>query len=135
MKTKWLWAATLVVAAAAPAVGKEGDEPKQKVIIMTERIARAGHADAREDAGPAHKTMILADCGGDRTDYSDSAGGGKDKTKIVICSRGNVSTAERAKRLEHALERINSNDELSAESKAKITTALRDAIARLNAEH
>ena len=135
MKTRLLCAAALAVAAAAPALAKVGDEPKQKVIIMTERIDRDGHADARADAGPAHKTMIVADCDGDRTDFSGTAEGGKDKTKIVICSRGNVGTAERAKRLEHVLERINSNEELSAESRAKITTALRDAIARLNAEH
>ena len=69
-------------------------------------------------------------------EYADLKRGAEEKgkkTKILICSHGNASPEERAKRLEQAIERVNKNEELSAESKARITTALRDAIAQINA--
>ena len=65
------------------------------------------------------------------TERPDGAGEAH-QDKVVICSRGDVSAEDRAKKLESALARINSNDDLSAETKAKITTALREAIGRLN---
>ena len=136
MNRHWTYAAlaTLIAGAAAPALADEpegGKQEKQKIVIITER-----HGDGGEAHGEAIRhgsRTIVADCGGDKTEVSGDDAAKGQKTKIIICNRGDVSAADRAKRLEHALERINSNDELSAETKAKITTALRDAIARLNA--
>jgi hypothetical protein len=59
----------------------------------------------------------------------ESAGDGDKKTKVIICTKGQP-TAASAERLEEALARINDNDELSAEQKARITTALQSAIDR-----
>jgi hypothetical protein len=133
---RWTIAAIgiLMAGGAVPASAHEpdaGKAHKEKIVIISERHGDGGEAHADTD-GPVSRTMI-ADCGGDKTEVSGDDAGKGQKTKIVICSRGDASPADRAKRLEHALERINSNDALSAEAKAKITTALRDAIGRLNA--
>jgi hypothetical protein len=121
-----------LAAAAAPALAHEPGEKaqKQKIIIMTER-----HGDGRAEIRDGDSKVVIADCGGDKTEFSGGDEAKGEKARVVICTRGNVSSADRARRLEHVLERINSDDALSAETKAKIGTALRDAIARLNTAH
>lgn len=74
----------------------------------------------------------LADCDGGEKIVDDSAGDGDRKTKVIICTKGRP-TAASAERLEQALARINDNDELSAEQKARIATALASAIDRARA--
>jgi hypothetical protein len=71
----------------------------------------------------------LVDCDDGEKIVDDSAGDGDRKTKVVICTKGKPSAAT-ADRLEKALARVSANDELSAEQKARITTALRSAIDR-----
>jgi hypothetical protein len=71
----------------------------------------------------------LAHCDGGEKIVDDSSGDGDRKTKVVICAKGKP-TAASAERLEEALARINDNDELSAEAKARIATALQSAIDR-----
>ena len=119
--------------AASPALAHEpgeGKEKKQTVIIMTERPDGAG--EAHQDKKHHRTHMVIADCAGDKAEFSGDDAAKGQKAKVVICSRGDVSAEDRAKKLESALARINSNDDLSAETKAKITTALREAIGRLN---
>jgi hypothetical protein len=128
---KWLWLASAVILASGAAAPAFAHEQEQKVIIMTERHHADGEAHATVERRGAR--VIVAECGGDRTDISGGSEAEGDKARIVICNRGNVSSADRARRLEHVLERINSDTELSAETRAKITTALREAIDKLNA--
>jgi hypothetical protein len=71
----------------------------------------------------------IADCEGGDKIVDDSADDSGKKTKVIICTKGQP-TAESAQRLEEALARINDNDELSAEQKARIATALQTAIDR-----
>lgn len=71
----------------------------------------------------------LAHCDGAEKVVDESSGEGEKKTKMVICLKGKP-TAATAERLEGALARINDNDELSAEQKARIATALKSAIDR-----
>jgi hypothetical protein len=71
----------------------------------------------------------LAHCDGGEKIVDDSAGDGDKKTKVVICTKGQP-TAASAERLEEALARVTANDELSAEQKARIATALQSAIDR-----
>lgn len=74
----------------------------------------------------------LAHCDGAEKLVDESSGEGDRKTKTVICLKGKP-TAATAERLEEALARINDNDELSAEAKARIATALASAIDRARA--
>ncbi|HEX8572595.1 MAG TPA: hypothetical protein VF759_07585 [Allosphingosinicella sp.] len=71
----------------------------------------------------------LVGCEGGEKIVDETGGSDDRKTKVVICTKGAPSAAT-ADRLEKALARINSNDELSDEQKARIETALRSAIDR-----
>jgi hypothetical protein len=130
--------ASLLVAGSGAAFAQDtetGKVQQRKVIIVEEHH----DADGKDHARMQHHgtAMAIADCGADKTLFSDAgeeqAGEGKTKkTKILICSRGDASAEERAKRLERALARISADEDLSPETKTRITTALRDAIARVN---
>ena len=95
------------------------------------RVDRDGHG---KPGGPHVRRFemhggALAHCDGGEKIVDDSAGDGDKKTKVIICTRGQP-TAATAERLEQALERVTANDELSAEQKARIATALKSAIDR-----
>ena len=51
-----------------------------------------------------------------------------DKTKVIICSEEQLTEAQRIEKIEKVLDRIQSNGELSAEHKERVTAALRRAI-------
>ena len=69
----------------------------------------------------------LADCGGEAIVRSET-GDEKDKTKVIICSKGELSQAQRVEKIEQVLERLRTNDRLSAEQRARVTEALQRAI-------
>ncbi|MEA3051321.1 MAG: hypothetical protein QOG72_224 [Sphingomonadales bacterium] len=152
-----LGAAAILLAGAAgaafahPHPDGDGDGTKvERVIIIRDgaggehhatgdraRVRRfeiIGDGDHHADAGPRIRRFemrghALADCSdGDRI-VDESAGDGDRKTKVIICTKG-APPAAGAERLEEALARINDNDELSDEQKARIETALRSAIDR-----
>jgi hypothetical protein len=135
-------AAALGVAGSALALAASGasaadDKRAETVIIMKERVAGDAAASA-EDGGPRIRAFTLTDgaavCSGDKDEVSQQSGDGNEKTHIILCSKGDgASSEERARRLEHALARVEQNQELSAEHKAKVVAALREAIARLQA--
>jgi hypothetical protein len=136
---KWMLA-SLLVAGSGAALAHEpepGKEHKRKIVILDEQRVVDGKEVKVEGHGAA---MVIADCSGARILFSDSgeektADGKGKKTRIMICSRGEGSAEERAKKLEHALARINAHGELSPETRTRITTALREAITRLNTVH
>jgi hypothetical protein len=105
----------------------------EQVIVMTDRKGHEG------DDGAHVRTFMLdhaaTACTGARDEVNESSGDGRERTHIILCGNGNVSAADRAERLQHALARIEANDSLSAEQKEKVVVALRDAIARLQSEH
>jgi hypothetical protein len=77
----------------------------------------------------------LADCA-DHPFVDRSSADGRERTKIVLCTRGEeVSSEDRSARLEHVLERIQHMDGLSDASKERVTAALRGAIEELRNSH
>jgi hypothetical protein len=72
----------------------------------------------------------LRECVGERTEIDEGAGD-KERTRIIVCSDSKVSAEDRAKRLEETLGRIRDDEHLSAEHRARVETALQNAIARL----
>jgi hypothetical protein len=144
-------AAALLVAGAAgaafahPHPEGEGDGRKvERVIIMQDghgdhhakgKGERVRRFELHRPGADGHVRRLeihgghLADCAGGEKIVDESSGDGDKKTKVIICTKG-APTAASAERLEEALARINRNDELSAEQKAKIATALRSAIDR-----
>ena len=131
-------AAALLVAGAAGAAfahpHPEGDGDGKKVKRFV--IVHDGKGGEHRSGHGAHAVRRLeihgtgtVDCDGGEKIVDESAGDGDKKTKVVICTKGKPIAAS-AERLEEALARINANDELSAEQKARITTALKSAIDR-----
>jgi hypothetical protein len=146
-----LAAAALLLAGAGSAVlahpdGDGGGRKVKRIVIIEDgkgdehhakgehvrrvEIIRDGehHADARIRHFEIRDHAIV-DCEGGDKIVDDSADDGGKKTKVVICTKGQPSAAS-AERIEEALARIRSNDELSVEQKARIETALRSAMER-----
>ena len=73
----------------------------------------------------------LADCLGDRNVTESNENG--QHSRVILCSRGEASPAQRIERLERVLSRLNTGDQLTAEQKERVTAALREAIERLRA--
>lgn len=137
----------IVITERATHDGKEGAQGDK---VRRFRIERDGHGKPGEGThvrtfhierdgkgGPGVHAFALGDGHALNCDEGDklvdeTAGDDKEKTKVVICSKGSTS-AQRAERLEQAISKINSNSEISAEHKARITTALRAAIDRARA--
>jgi hypothetical protein len=119
------------IVAGAPAAAQE--EPAdghqqtrvERVIVLSDRDHQDG--DARQRIRVLDVNADHPGC--DKTEVNDD--NGREKTKVVICGGDHASAADRAARLEKALGRIQRNDELSAEHKARVTAALQDAIERL----
>jgi hypothetical protein len=132
-----LAAASVAVTGAALAHPHEGGDDKdkiQKVIVLS----------GKHDLKDAEKRvrefrMVRGENGeftcpnGDETKIDETTGG--DRTKIVICTNDKLSGADRAKRLEETLNRLRGEEHLSAEHKAKVESALQEAIARLRASN
>ena len=128
-------AAVLLAGAAGAAFAHphpegEGDGKKVERVIVIRDGAKGGHhsGDGRVRRFKMHGGD-LAGCEGGEKIVDESGGDGDKKTKVIVCTRG-APTAATAKHLEDALARINANDQLSDEQKAKIATALRSAIDR-----
>jgi hypothetical protein len=127
-------AATLLLAGAGgaalahPHPDGEGEQVKRFVIIHDGKGGDHQAGD-RVRKFEMHGIGRLADCDGGEKIVDEQAGDDDRKTKVIICRKG-APTAAEAERLEEALARINDNDHLSDEQKARIETALRSAIDR-----
>ena len=130
-----LAAATLFLAGAAgaalahPHPDGDGKEVKRFVIIHDGKGGEHQGSGDRVRKFEMHGIGRLADCEGGEKIVDEQAGTDDKKTKVIICRKG-APTAAEAERLEEALARINDNDHLSDEQKARIETALRSAIDR-----
>ena len=107
----------------------------ERVIVMTHHgdgDHADGHAMAMHHGGDAHE-VVIPDCAGGQTDEVNE-GTDSNRTRIVLCSRGEVTPAARADRLSHVRERIANDCDLSAEQKARVTAAIDRQIARLRGQ-
>ena len=129
-------AASVALAGSALAHPHEGGDAEkvQKVIVLSKRADGAG------TPSPVRSFRMLRGEGGeftcpngDATKIDETTGG--ERTKVLICSDDKLSNAERAEKLEGALERMRSQDNLGGEHKAKVEAALQEAIARLRASN
>ena len=106
--------------------GAAGHDGKRVRTFHIERDGKHGDAERhvrvmRFDGG------LLEDCDGNEVVRSET-GDDKDKTKVIICSKDQLTEAQRVEKIEKVLTRIQSNDRLSAEHKERVTAALRRAI-------
>lgn len=103
-------------------IDRDGHEGRKLRIERDGRSVRTFHID--RDARGAH----FAGCRGERSEVDESSDNGSERTRVIICGREGVSVAQRAEKLEQALARINANEHLSGESKARVSEALREAL-------
>ena len=131
----------LAGAYAAPALAQSEGEAKQDrvMILHTEGGKHGEHGEHGTDGtGAVRQFHVMrldgaepsAKCDGDKTEVTDEKDGRK--TKFFICTGGRqLTSAERVEKLEKALERIQSDEHMSAEHKERVAGALRDAIGRM----
>lgn len=142
-------AVTVLVAAGAtlgsagiahphPETGKQ--EHRERIIIMDRHEDGQAHGQAGQHREHREHSMVIRrgpngevvepNCGdGERTNVEEGSEG--QRTRIILCSRGNVSPAQRADNLQRARDRLAQDNEISAETRARITAQLDREIARL----
>ena len=115
---------------------EDGDVRTERVIVRTHRRDRAGGEVDREGHAEAmrrdHEIVIPSCDDGQRDEVSE--GTDDNRTRIVLCSRGNATPAQRAERLQGVRDRLTRDEELSAEQKARVTAAIDREIARLRGQ-
>ena len=107
-------------------------EHRERVIVMSHRGEGHGdgdHARHVEIHRDGHE-VVIPDCDHGQADEVNE-GTDHDRTRIVLCSRGEATPAERAERLARVRDRLAGDSELSAEQKARVTAAIDREIARL----
>jgi hypothetical protein len=133
-------AALAVALVAAPAAAADdGAAPGKKTekIIIIENGSH--HAAGEGDGAGVHRFRVerLGDldgrCAGSKDEVNEASPDGQQRTRILVCSNSQLSSAERAEKLEHVLSGLEARDDLNAEQKARVTAALRAAIARVRA--
>ncbi len=119
---------------------RESSEDGRRTKVIICRRGDGPHAGQHGGPGPEGGPRIrafamnggdLADCLGGERNVTESNDNGQ-HSKVILCTRGGeASPAQRVERLEHALSRLTSSDQLTAEQKERVTAALREAIERL----
>ena len=114
----------------------ERTEKSERIIIRSHKSGEAADGAHRE-----HRVHVRRGAGGGvppecegaaRTDIDEGTDG--ERTRIVLCSRGDSTPAQRVERLQQARERLTRDSDLSAEQRARVTAALDREIARLRAQ-
>ena len=101
---------------------RRGDESDSGEHSRIMRIRRDGDGD-----------IVMPHCADGQATRVEE-GSGDERARIVLCTRGNVSAAERAERLQRARDRLAGDSELSAETRERLTAALDREIARMRGQ-
>jgi len=109
------------------------DREQQRVTVMVHRDAAGEHAgrDIRLHGG--HGEIMPTDCDDGQAANVDETSDGQ-RTRVMVCSQGNATPAERAERLQRVLGRLAEDSELSEAQRARVVEALNREIARLRAQ-
>lgn len=115
-----------------PPADGEGRTERRQLVIVTD-----GHggetADERGIRIDGDRIELPADCdAGNATNVEE--GTDRERTRIMVCSRGDSTPAERAANLQRARDRLAGNTELSGEARDRTLAALDREIARLRAQ-
>jgi bla regulator protein blaR1 len=120
-----------------PEDGKQ--ERRERIIVRTDRHGGGGEARHREHREHrveirrgGHGGHVETNCDGERTNIDE--GSGDQRARIVLCSRGDSTPAQRAEHLQRSRERLAGDPDLSAETRNRITAALDREISRLRGQ-
>ena len=141
-------AAVLTLAAASLMLGSagvahphpEGEEQRRehRVIIM-EKHGDGDHAAHGEGAvrqftlrrGENGEIVLPEGCSEGEPLANVDETDGNERTRVLLCGRGDGAPADRVERLQRVRDRLAQNEELSAEQRQRVTAALDREIARL----
>ena len=104
---------------------------RRQMVIVTD--GAGGAADARRIRIDGDRLALPSDCD-DRDATRVAEGTDTQQTRIVICSRGDSTPAERAERLQSARDRLAGETELSGEQRERMLATIDREIARLRAQ-
>ena len=112
----------------------EAKTHNERVIIMHRGDAKAGDAEHHVRIREGEGGMVIGpDCEpSQRTDINE--GSDSERTRIVLCNRGDATPAQRAEHLQHARDRLAQDENLSEAQRARVTAALDREIARLRGQ-
>lgn len=141
-------AALLVLAGVSVTVGSPGvahphpegeGKGSQRIIIMEHKAGEGrseNHRTHRFELRRGENGEIVApegcDDGQELANVDEQSGG--ERTRVILCSRGEGSSAERLERLQRVRERLAEDSHLSAEQRTRVTGALDREIARLRGQ-
>lgn len=108
-----------------------GSPDNQRVIVMTRHGEGDGaHGDhAVRIHGPDGEVHVPECDHGQATNLDETSGG--QRTRVILCTSGSATPAERAERLQRTRDRLASDSELSQEQRDRVTAALDREIARI----
>ena len=108
-----------------------GGDGHQRVIVMTHRgDGHPGPGQHRVRVIGPDGALSVPECNDGQATNVDETEGGQ-RTRVVLCTRGNATPAERAERLQRARDRLAGDSELSQAQRDRVTAALDREIARL----
>lgn len=128
--------AALTVFATPAVAAQETAQPTQhreQIVIINRTGDNAGMADAAHRLRVLREGDLASHCTGQKDEVDEASGDGRERTRIMVCGDNQLSAADRAAKLEQVLGRIEARDDMSADQKARVTTALRGAIERMRA--
>lgn len=114
----------------------EGKTERQHRVIIMDHKAGDGHRDGATRRfsirrGANGEVELPEGCGEAEQLANVEEGTGDQRTRIVLCSRGEADAATRLERLQRARERLAGNEHLGDEHRARVLAALDREIARL----
>jgi hypothetical protein len=111
----------------------EGPGDHQRVIVMNHRGGAGQHDGHTVRVHGPNGEVVIPDCdGGQATNVDETTGG--ERTRVILCTRGEATPAQRAERLQRARDRLANDSELSAEQRTRVTAALDRQIAQLRGQ-
>jgi hypothetical protein len=108
--------------------GPSGPGEHQRVIVMNHGDGHPGQHRVHV-IGPDGEVNVPECNDGQATNVDETTGG--QRTRVVLCTRGNATPAERAERLQRARDRLAGDSELTQAQRDRVTAALDREIARL----
>lgn len=114
--------------------GQSGDREERRVMVITSHHGdgerHTEHSmDMRDGDGHA---IMMTECGdGDRQEFNE--GNDSNRTRVIICNRGQRTPAQRVEALQRARDNLARDEHMSADTRTRVLAALDAQIARMRA--
>jgi beta-lactamase regulating signal transducer with metallopeptidase domain len=119
---------------------ESGDNDRHEEHRIVSVIATSGgdgppHNGTIDIEGPdGHRIVVPRECEAQQRRFDASEGEGNNRTRVIVCSTGERSTAEQAESLERARARLAEDNQIPAEQRQRVLGAIDREIARLAAQ-